>query len=89
MDAVIQQVMRLDSRFRRETLESLRGALHLILFDTSPLQVHTHANFCMRMYTATSKELVTTRKQAHAIVCACLRPTCVVANAKIEGEGRS
>jgi len=24
---------------------ALRGALHLNLFDTSPLQVHTHANF--------------------------------------------
>ena len=39
MDTVLQQLMRLDSRFRRETLESQGGALHLILFDTSPLQV--------------------------------------------------
>jgi hypothetical protein len=45
MNRLIHSVLWFDSRFRRETLESLRGALHLLLFDTSPLQVHTHANF--------------------------------------------
>jgi hypothetical protein len=49
MNGEIQQAICSDSRFRREALEPQRGALHLILFDTSPLQVHTHANFCMRM----------------------------------------
>jgi hypothetical protein len=49
MKTLIHGVLWSDSRFRRETLESQGGALHLILFDTSPLQVHTHANFCMRM----------------------------------------
>jgi len=43
--------------------------LHLILFDTSPLQVHTHANFCMRMFTAAIKGLARARMQMHAIVC--------------------
>ena len=37
MDTAKQQAMWLDSRFRLGTLEALRGALHLILFDTSPL----------------------------------------------------
>jgi hypothetical protein len=45
------------------------------LFDTSPLQVHTHANFCMRMFTAVNKELTRMRMQAHAIVCRRLLPT--------------
>lgn len=49
MKRLIQEVKGSDSRFRRETLESQGGALHLILFDTSPLQVHTHANFCLRL----------------------------------------
>lgn len=39
------------------------------LFDTSPLQVHTHANFCMRMFTAAFKGLARARMQMHAIVC--------------------
>ena len=37
MKRLIQQMKCSDSRFRRETLESQGGALHLILFDTSPL----------------------------------------------------
>ena len=38
MNRLIHQAQSSDSRFRRETLESQRGALHLILFDTSPLK---------------------------------------------------
>src|SRR5687768_9173507 len=58
-------------------MKSNGGALHLNLFDTSPLQVHTHANFCMRMYTAATKELPSTCMQAHAIVCTRLHETCI------------
>jgi hypothetical protein len=58
-------------------MKSNGGALHLILFDTSPLQVHTHANFCMRTYTAATKELPSTCMQAHAIVCTRLHETCI------------
>jgi hypothetical protein len=53
------------------------GALHLILFDTSPLQMHTHANFCMRTFTYAIKELAMTRMQAHANVCMRLLETCL------------
>ena len=49
MNRLIHHAQCSDSRFRPETLESQRGASHLNSFDTSPLQVHTHANFCMRM----------------------------------------
>jgi hypothetical protein len=56
MNRLITKRYALDSRFRREILESLRGALHLNLFDTSPLQVHTHANFLhARVYSGTER----------------------------------
>lgn len=83
-----RQALYLDLGFHRKSVESKRGALHLIFFDTSPLQVHTHANFCMRMYTAATKDLARTCMQAHAIVCACIHETSVPGR-PMSDEGRS
>jgi hypothetical protein len=49
MNRLIHKALGLRFEIPSRDFESLRGALHLNLFDTSPLQVHTHANFCMRM----------------------------------------
>jgi hypothetical protein len=50
MNTLFHSALRFNSRFRRETLESQRGALHLNLFDTSPLkgfvQMSTLCTFC-------------------------------------------
>ena len=77
-----------NSRFRRETLESVRGALHLILFDTSPLQVHTHANI-LHAYVDISNER--TYEDAHAganKLFACAGMRFVRPMAEIKAEGR-
>ncbi len=47
MSRLINEVLLFHSRFRRETLESKRGALHLILFDTSPRVGHTQQTSCL------------------------------------------
>ena len=38
MERLVPESLWSNSRFRRRTWESLRGALHLIFFDTSPLK---------------------------------------------------
>lgn len=47
-----RQALYLDSGFPRKSVKSFRGALHLILFDTSPLkgfvQMCTLCTFCAR-----------------------------------------
>ena len=45
MNRVIHKALRLRFENPSRDLESQRRASHLNLFDTSPLQVHTHANF--------------------------------------------
>jgi hypothetical protein len=50
-------------------MESLRGASHLNLFDTSPLQVHTHANF-LHAYVDSGKG--STYEDVHAGASKCL-----------------
>lgn len=63
METLIHQALWFDSRFRRETLESLKGASHLILFDTSPLkgfvQMCTMCTFRARSELRARKELRT------------------------------
>ena len=49
MNRLIHKAVGLRFEIPSRDFESQRRASHLILFDTSPLQVHTHANFCMRM----------------------------------------
>jgi hypothetical protein len=69
MDTRIHKAIWLDSRFRRETLESLRGALHLILFDTSPLQVHTQQTLSLRRLLAQILEIAVYRLLSKPGVC--------------------
>ena len=47
-------------------MEANGGASHLILFDTSPLQVHTHANF-LHAYVHSGKQR--TSGDVHACAC--------------------
>jgi len=45
MNRVINKALWFRFEIPSREFGALRGALHLNLFDTSPLQVHTHANF--------------------------------------------
>ena len=69
MSPLIHQAVFFDSRFRREALESLRGALHLILFDTSPLRVHTQQTLSLRRLLALILEIAVYRLLSKPGVC--------------------
>lgn len=67
---------------------TLRGALHLNLFDTSPLQVHTHANFLhARVYSGTERICDDVHASASKLF-AFAGMKLVPPKGAIEGEGR-
>ena len=73
----------------RRGRELLRGALHLVLFDTSPLQVHTHANI-LHAYVDISNERTYEDVLAGANkLFASAGMRFVTPTAEIEAEGRS
>ena len=69
MKRLIQEVKCSDSRFRPETLELQRGASHLNLFDTSPLQVHTQQTLSLRRLLAQLLEIAVCRLLSKPGVC--------------------
>ena len=69
--------------------EALRGALHLNLFDTSPLQVHTHASI-LHAYLDISNERTYEDARAGANkLFACAGMRFVTPTVEIKAEGRS
>lgn len=69
MKRLNQQMKCSDSRFRRETLESQRGALHLIVFDTSPLKGHTQQTLSLLRLLAQILEIAICRLLSKPDVC--------------------
>src|SRR5215210_7291215 len=69
MNRLIHSALWFDSRFRREVLESQRGALHLNLFDTSPLRVHTQQTSSLRRLLAQILEIAVCRLLSKPGVC--------------------
>jgi hypothetical protein len=88
MDTLIHAGRCFDSRFRREALESLGGALHLNLFDTSPLQVHTHANFLHAGVYSGTKSICDDVHASASKLFAFAGMRLVSPTSAIEGEGR-
>jgi len=89
MNRLIHKALGLRFEIPSRDFESQRGALHLNLFDTSPLQVHTHANF-LHAYVYSSNKTICDDLHANASKLFAFAGMRLVSPTNtIEGEGRS
>jgi hypothetical protein len=88
MNRLIHKALWFRFEIPSKEFEPLRGASHLNLFDTSPLQVHTHANI-FHAYVYSGKKRICGDVHANASkLFAFAGMRLVPPTSAIEGEGK-